>query len=137
MLLFVFFTFKRVFLEISQNSKENNCARVSSVQKLCQSCSSKNTSPYRTPPVAASVKWMKPQSVWKIGILFDLAVLFVSNNISFLSNWQCLSNFAIEIFRKIFFCINMKNFSDVMFSILIYSSILYWICTLEIQFHEF
>ena len=65
---------KKVFLEISQNSQENTCARVSFFIKLqaaacnfikketlaqvfsCEFCEiSKNTFFYRTPPVAASV----------------------------------------------------------------------------------
>ena len=64
---------KIVFLEISQNSQENTCARVSFIIKLqasacnfikketlaqvfsCEFCEiSKNTFSYRTPPVAAS-----------------------------------------------------------------------------------
>ena len=61
-----------MFLEISQNSQENTCARVSFLIKLqarnfikkeilarvfsCEFCEiSKNTFFYRTPPVAASV----------------------------------------------------------------------------------
>ena len=64
---------KKVFLEFSQNSQENTCARVSFQIKLqasgnfikketlaqvfsCEFCEiSKNTFSYRTPPVAASV----------------------------------------------------------------------------------
>ena len=52
---------KKVFLEISQNSQENTCARVSFLMKLQASgqqknCEiSKNTFSYRTPLVAASV----------------------------------------------------------------------------------
>ena len=65
---------KKVFLEISQNSQENTCARVSFFKKTllknsnfikketlaqvfsCEFCEiSKNTFSYRTPPVAASV----------------------------------------------------------------------------------
>ena len=42
---------KKVFLEISQNSQENICARVSFL-KICKI--SKNTFSYRTPPAAAS-----------------------------------------------------------------------------------
>ena len=64
---------KQVFLEISQNSQENTCVRVSFVIKLqasdcnfikkeiptqvfsCEFCkTSKNTFSYRAPPVAAS-----------------------------------------------------------------------------------
>ena len=52
---------KKVFLEISQNSQENTCAKFSFLIKtLAQvfSCEfseiSKNTFPYRTPPVTAS-----------------------------------------------------------------------------------
>ena len=65
---------KKVFLEVSQNSQENACARVSFLVKLCrpQACNfikketlaqvfscefceiSKNTFSYRTPLVAAS-----------------------------------------------------------------------------------
>ena len=64
---------KKVFLEISQNSQENTCARISFFIKLqadacnfikketlaqvlsCEFCEiSKNTFSYRTPPVAAS-----------------------------------------------------------------------------------
>ena len=66
---------KKVFLEISQNSQENTCARVSFLIKLQASCNfikketlaqvfscefceiSKNTFSYRTPPVAASEYW--------------------------------------------------------------------------------
>ena len=49
---------EKVFLEISQNSQENICARVSFLIKL-QACAeifeiSNNTFLYRTPPVAAS-----------------------------------------------------------------------------------
>ena len=50
----------KVFLEISQNSQENTCARDSFLESLeqvfsCEFCEiSKNTSFYRTPPVAAS-----------------------------------------------------------------------------------
>ena len=65
---------KKVFLEISQNSQENTCARDSFLIKLqaeacnfikkktlaqvfsCEFCEiSKNTFSYRTPPVAASI----------------------------------------------------------------------------------
>ena len=65
---------KKVFLEISQNSQEKTCARFSFLTKLltsacnfikketlaqvfaCEFCEiSKNTFSYRTPPVAASV----------------------------------------------------------------------------------
>ena len=60
---------KKVLLEISQNSQENTCARVSILIKIeiikietlaqvfsCEFCEiSKNTFSYRTPPVAASV----------------------------------------------------------------------------------
>ena len=66
--------YKKVFLEISQNSQESTCARVSFLIKLqawgsgtifkskalakvfsCEFCEiSKNTFSYRTPPVAAS-----------------------------------------------------------------------------------
>ena len=42
---------KKVFLEISQNSEGNTCARVSFLINLQ---ASKNTFSYRTPPVAAS-----------------------------------------------------------------------------------
>ena len=62
---------KKVFLEISQNSQENTCARVSFLMKLqaeafikketlaqvfsCEFCEiSKNTFSYRTPLVATS-----------------------------------------------------------------------------------
>ena len=67
------YSVKKVFLEISQNSQENTCARVSFLIKLqvsvCNSIKketlaqvfscefygiSKNTFSYRTPPVAAS-----------------------------------------------------------------------------------
>ena len=54
---------KKMFLEISQNSQENNCARVSLLIKLQASCEfcelSKNTFSYRTPPVAASYFLLK------------------------------------------------------------------------------
>ena len=47
---------EKMFLEISQNSQENTCARVSFLIKLQAFCEiSKNTLFYRTPPVAASV----------------------------------------------------------------------------------
>ena len=43
----------KVFLEISQNSQEKTCARVS-----CEFCKiSKNTFFYRTPPMATSFVW--------------------------------------------------------------------------------
>ena len=42
---------KKVFLEISQNSQKNTCARVSFLIKLQASGISKNTFSYRTPPV--------------------------------------------------------------------------------------
>ena len=65
---------KKVLLEISQNSQENNCTRVSFLIKLqacnfikketlaqvssCESCEvSKNTFLHRTPLVAASIFW--------------------------------------------------------------------------------
>ena len=70
---------KKVFLEISQNSQENTCARVSFLIKLqdsgcnfiekktlaqvfsCEFCDiSKNTFSYRAPPEAASVKKARP-----------------------------------------------------------------------------
>ena len=66
------YSVNKVFLEISQNSQENTCARVSILIKLqakacnfikietlalvfsCEFCEiSKNTFSYRTPPVAA------------------------------------------------------------------------------------
>ena len=63
---------KKLFLEISENSRENTFARVSFLIELifnffkkefltqvfsCELCeSSKNTFSYRTPPVAASVQ---------------------------------------------------------------------------------
>ena len=50
---------KKMFLEISKNSRENNCVRVSFLIKTltqlfsCEFCEvSKNTSSYRAPPVA-------------------------------------------------------------------------------------
>ena len=47
---------ENMFLEISQNSQENTCARVSFLIKLQTFCEIfKNTFFYRTPPVAASV----------------------------------------------------------------------------------
>ena len=60
---------KKLFLEISQNSQENTCARASFLIKLikkeilaqvfsCEFCEiSKNTFFYRTPLVAASVSF--------------------------------------------------------------------------------
>ena len=42
-----------MFLEISQNSQENTCARAFFFNKVTEV--SKNTFSYRTPPVAASV----------------------------------------------------------------------------------
>ena len=54
---------KKGFLEISKNSQENTCARISFLIKneslaqvfSCEFCEiSKNTYSYRTPPVAAS-----------------------------------------------------------------------------------
>ena len=52
---------KKMFLEISKNSLENTCARVSILIKL-QACEiSKNTFCYRTPPVAASECWTSPR----------------------------------------------------------------------------
>ena len=68
---------KKVFLEISQNSHENTCARVSFLIKLqacnvikketlaqvfsCEFCEiPKNAFSYRTPPVAASVSYKFP-----------------------------------------------------------------------------
>ena len=72
---------KKLFLEISQNSKESTCARVSFLIKLqaeaynfikketlaqvfsCEFCEiSKNTFFYRTPPVAAS-QWRRKQGI--------------------------------------------------------------------------
>ena len=64
---------KKVFLEISQNSQENTCARVSFLRKLqaikeetltqvfsCEFCEiSKNTFLHGTPLVAASGEWQK------------------------------------------------------------------------------
>ena len=60
------YSVKEVFLEISQNSQESTCARVSFLIKFkketlaqvffCEFCEiSKNILFYRTPPVAASV----------------------------------------------------------------------------------
>ena len=52
---------KKVFLEISQNSQENTCTRVSFIIKL-QACEfyeiSKNTFSYRTHPAAVSASNM-------------------------------------------------------------------------------
>ena len=75
---------KKVFLEISQNSQENICARISFLIKLqssglqlykkrgsdtvfsCKFCEiSKNTFSHRTPPVAASVRNPKPIETWE------------------------------------------------------------------------
>ena len=53
---------KKVFLEISQNSLENTCARVSFLIKL-RASGLKNTFLYRTPPVAATVFRLRPFSV--------------------------------------------------------------------------
>ena len=73
---------KKVFLEIWQNSQENTCARVSFLIKLpvfsCEFCEiSKNTFPYRTPPVAASgVTFVKINSCLVARIIsFDTACL--------------------------------------------------------------
>ena len=71
---------EKVFLEISQNSQENRCARVSFLIKMqasfkketlaqVLSCKcyeiSKNTFAYRTPPVAASMpNAFFPISIW-------------------------------------------------------------------------
>ena len=51
---------KKVFLENSQNSQENTCARKETLAQVfsCEFCEiSKNTFLYRTPLVAASVIW--------------------------------------------------------------------------------
>ena len=56
---------KKVFLEISQNSPKNTCAKVSVLLKKrqaqvfsCEFCEiSKSTFSYRTPPLAASHQW--------------------------------------------------------------------------------
>ena len=77
---------KKVLLEISQNSQENPCARVSFLIKLqawglketlalvfsCEFCEiSKNTFFYKTPPVAASVSF-------EVLICFKLLISFRS-----------------------------------------------------------
>ena len=63
---------KKVFLEISQNSQGNTSARVSFLITLhnlaqvfsCEFCeTSKNTFPYRTPPVFASVIYVASVSI--------------------------------------------------------------------------
>ena len=69
---------RKVFLEISQNSRKNTCARVSFLIKLSQACNfikketlaqvffcefceiSENTFSYKTPPVAASEVNVRP-----------------------------------------------------------------------------
>ena len=48
---------KKVFLEISQNSQENACARIFFLLKLQAYEISKNTFSYRTPPVAVSIDY--------------------------------------------------------------------------------
>ena len=56
---------KKVLLEISQNSQEKACTRVSFLIKL--QASSKNTLSYRTPPVAASVNlWQSIITSWNL-----------------------------------------------------------------------
>ena len=57
-----------MFLEISQNSQENTCARVSFLIKLqvfsCEPCeTSKNTFSYRTPLVAVSGYTRDPENL--------------------------------------------------------------------------
>ena len=54
---------KKVLLEISQNSQENTCVKVSfSIKSDCEFCKiSKNTCSYRTPLVAASVHQYSPE----------------------------------------------------------------------------
>ena len=69
---------RKVFLEISQNSQKNTCARVSFLIKACNfteketlaqvfSCEfceiSKNTFCYRTPPGDYSVGWRKRKEI--------------------------------------------------------------------------
>ena len=66
---------KKVFLEISQNSQENTCARVS----------------YRTPPVAASDFWM--------GIC---GTLFNSFNFAYMTFVGKVIFISIKFYSKIF-----------------------------------
>ena len=87
---------RKVFLEISQNSLKNTCARASFLIKLqsdacnyikkealalllsCEFCEiSKNTFSHRTPPVAASGIWLLESINRFLTIMYDLI-----NNIS-------------------------------------------------------
>ena len=89
---------KKVFLEMSQNSQENTCARVSFLIKLqalrpvfsnefCEI--SKNTFSYRTPLVAASI-YLHYFCFHHCS--FKLSLKHVPVNISIItSNWQRLS----------------------------------------------
>ena len=91
---------KKVFLEISQNSQENICARVSFLIKLqilglqlyqnrdsgtvfsCEFCDIfKNTFSYRTPPGSCFYKWMTPngfsiQRLWRRALSKDWRKLY-------------------------------------------------------------
>ena len=91
---------KKVFLEISQNSQENTCARVSFlIKRLWHRCFpvnlvSKNTFSYRTPPVAASCL------IFQSGYFSDyfFAITTVLSFLYFLDSWNSNLN---KILKKI------------------------------------
>ena len=59
-----------MFLEISQNSQENTCAKALAQMFSCEFCEiSKNIFPYRAPLVAASVSY---EMNWKKSIKRNL-----------------------------------------------------------------
>ena len=85
---------KKVFLEISQNSKENNCARKITLSLLfsCQFCEiTKNTFFYRAPLVA-------PSNYYRHSGFFLIKLLLFS--LSSLTEWSFLLEISIVNVNK-------------------------------------
>ena len=115
---------KKVFFEISQNSQENTCARVSFLIKLtlaqvfsCEFCEiSKNTYSYRTPQVAASVHVIPAQIIVPC---FNESVLqmtknafhFILDALFVLKIFKCLSWLFAQIEKNGFLIRNIRLIS--------------------------
>ena len=90
---------KKVFLEILQNSQENTCARVSSQVFSCEFCKiSKNTFSYRTPVAASVILFLvteNPLKMIKVVFISTLKTFFVLKMfkvVAWLESWLWIQN---------------------------------------------
>ena len=124
---------KKVFLEISQNSQGNTCARISILIKLqgacnvieketqvqvfsCEFCKiSGNTFSYRTPPVAASVKAREAsRKIWESHKIFVILQSVLYHN-QYLCTNDCLFSFSM-LMKGFYVHKNMKSRKQLVIS---------------------